>query len=206
MPLQGAAAAELAELRRANERLTRQLATLQASDTKNDDDMDEEEEDQTTNRDERIKMLEGGIKTVADIFGESSPEYRAKREELDRLLRSRREGKPLKAQLQHVDRRIERQKQRAERLEARAKELQEQITELQSEADTVVRDIDEAKTGLSDLEEERRALLLREAQQQEGNQRAAGAAAAAAPPSEEEVWNAMEESIGKRTNLPGVPA
>ncbi len=209
-------AAELAELRRANERLVQQVATLQAAKADDEDeDMEEESDaDAAAKRDARIRVLESNLRALAEVYTEASPRYLEAKEELESLYRQRRESRPLKSQLVHADRKIEKMRQRAERLLERAKDLQRQRDEAQQELDEVDKELEAARGGLAALEEERKALLLREAQaQQEGSQTldpatnadAAAAAAATSPGgSEAATWEQLRHFVGARAMAPGV--
>ncbi len=108
-------ASELLELRRSNERLVKQLAELNAASSSGngspeDDEVDDEGVEQE--REDRIKVLQKNMQAVILVCGGNSPEHRAKKEELDGLQRTKREGTPFKVQLQNVDRRIDRQRQK----------------------------------------------------------------------------------------------
>ncbi len=202
-------ASELAELRRANERLVRQLSNLQANGTKADDEDDRMDEDNdeasTAARDERIKTLENGLGTLAAIYTEESEQFKAAKEELNDLVRQRREAKPLRTQLQHLDRRIEKQRQKAERLQGKADDLKEKLGELQTELDSTTAELGEANGVIGSLEEERKALLLKEAQQRDGGgESAAGAASVSGTAhSADDAWSTVVQTIGLRLNQPG---
>ncbi len=202
-------AAELAELRKANERLTRQVNTLRANGTGEDEDDDRMEDDSdeaaAAARDERIKVLEGGLGTLAAIYSEDSTQYKAAKEELSDLMRQRREAKPLRAQLQHLDRRIDKQRQRAERLQNKTDDIKEKISELQADLAESTAELDEANDVIASLEEERKSLLLKEAQQKDGNSEAAAGASGAggAGPSADDAWTTVVQTIGLRLNQPG---
>ncbi len=202
-------AAELAESRRQNEGLQRQLATLQSNlgataDEMEDDDGDEEGDAEKV-RDERIRTLTDNLKGVAAVFTEDSNEYRSKKSELDNLLRAKRECKPLNVQIQRVDRNIEKQKQRLTRAEEQLEVEKRRLKEAQADLAAAEEDLKESRNGLGELEEERKQLLLREAKSQQSS----ALASSAAPPttqSDEEVdaWNRTLGAIQVRMRAPGV--
>ncbi len=201
---------ELQELRRSNERLVRQLEQARAAAASNrakdddEDDGDEAAEEQERVRDEQIKNLQTNMRALVALFGEDSPEHRRKRDELDALLKAKREGRPLKAQLQNVDRRIERQKARVEKLDAQVGRICSDIAELREELEKTEGELAEAKETLSATEDERKALLLREAQAQ-GDGSQPGAEGSKLPEGERE-WNSMCALIRDRAGQPGVHA
>ncbi len=90
-------AGEVAELRKSNERLLRQLNALQSNRAKAEDDddrMDDDESDETAvaARDERIKVLEAGMPSLIAIFTDDSSKVKGAKEELAELVRQRRES------------------------------------------------------------------------------------------------------------------
>ncbi len=202
-------ASELAELRRANEKLVRQLSTLQANGAKADDEDDRMDDDSdeasAAARYERIRTLENGMGTLAAIFTEESEQYKAAKEELNDLVRQRREAKPLRTQLQHLDRRIEKQRQKAERLQGKADDLKEKLDEIQTELNSTTVELEETNDGISSLEEERKALLLKEAQQRDGGSDSATTTAGASGTSHsaDDAWATVVQTIGHRLNQPG---
>ncbi len=132
----------MAELKKSNEKLLRQLNAMQTTRAKTDDDDDRMEDDDgdeaaAVARDERIKVLEAGLPSLVSIFSEDSSQVKCAKEELADLVRQRRESKPLRTQLQNVDRRIDKQRQKSERLQAKAEELRSKIVELQDECAAV---------------------------------------------------------------------
>ncbi len=200
-------AAELAEARRANERLQRQIAALQASRGTTTFDMDEDDVDDgcaaEKTREERIKVLSENLKAVAAVFTEQSEEYRGRKAELDALVRARREGKPLNVQLQRTDKRIDAQKKRLTRAEEQLQLERRRLAEVQSDIAAAEKDLEEAKSNLADMEEERKQILLRETQ--------AVALQPAAPVqarfvSETEAWERTMGAIALRVQAPGVRA
>ncbi len=202
-------AGEVAELKKSNEKLLRQLNALQTTRAKTDDDDDRMEDDDgdeaaAVARDERIKVLEAGLPSLVSIFTEDSSQVKGAKEELAELVRQRRESKPLRTQLQNVDRRIDKQRQKSERLQAKADELRFKIGELQEECAAVTSDLDETKEGLAALEDERKTLLLKEAQQEDTVHRAQpGAPASDGGSQMDAAWTTVVQSIGARLNLPG---
>ncbi len=203
-------AAELAELRRSNERLVKQVAELRSAQTttttteKDDDEEGEAEDGGEEERDERIRLLQAHIKSVATVFGEGSAEHSAKKCELETLLKSRREGKPLKVQLQASDRRIEKLKSRVARGDARVGQICTRIADLRDELEVAERELDDDKSQLSQAEEERKMLLLREAKAAQAD--VAPEPAEAAKPYGEAEWARIVGIIGERTAQPGVHA
>ncbi len=190
--------AELSDLRKANAKLLRQVATLQSGQAAGeDDDMDDDDGDEAA-RDDRIKTLESGIPVLVGIYSEDAVQVKEARDELQALVRQRRESKPLRTQLQNIDRRIDKQRLRSERLQSKSDEIWEQISALRNEHSSVAEELEETKDGLAKLEDERKALLLKEAQ-------AAEAAATARPtaPPEDAAWDTVMEAIGARINIPG---
>ncbi len=196
-----ATAAKVVELEKANERLLKQLAELRRRGT--DDDMDEDDESDENEREERIKVLTSNLRSVIAVYGEASPQHKECRDELDSLIRARREERPLQAQLQNVDRRIERQRQKADRLDEHAVELREKLAAIQEELNSTDKSLAEAKSGLADLEAERKALLLREAQQQEA-QDAAGSRPQAPQQEEDAAWAQVVGAIQRRAARPDI--
>ncbi len=201
---------ELQELRRSNDRLVRQLeqaraaAASQRAKDDDEEDGDEAAEEQERARDDQIKNLQSNMRALVALFGEDSPEHRRKRDELDALLKAKREGRPLKTQLQNVDRRIDRQKARVEKLDAQVGRICSDIAELREELEKVEGELTEAKETLAATEEERKSLLLREAQaQSDGSQ--PGAEGSKLPDGERE-WSSMCALIRDRAGQPGVHA
>ncbi len=212
--LQASIAAELADERRANERLRKQLAQLQAAGKSNtgpaDDDADMDDEDAEAERDARIEKLTKHIKGLEEFFGESSETYRAARAELDGLLRARREDKPLKVQLMRLDRQIEKQKAKTERLDEQLDAARGRLAEAQSEVAELENDLADSKKVQATLDEERKAVLLREAQSLREETSAAAqpppAAPAAQPVSDDRAWEHVVGAIQRQATLPGVTA
>ncbi len=204
----GGAAAELAELRRANDRLVRQLeearakSGTQACDEEDDGEDDAGEHQEEAAREDRIRLIQANIRAVAALYGEESPEHLAKKEELDSLLKAKREGRPLRTQLQAADRRIDRQKGKVNKLESLAADARSRIDELQAELGKLESDLADARTQLGTMEEERKTILLREAQAQ-SDQPTAEAAAAPAAEGETE-WRRVCEIIKCRATQPQV--
>ncbi len=202
-------AGEVAELKKSNERLLRQLSAMQSNRTKSEDDddkMDDDEGDETAAaaRDERIKVLEAGMPSLIAVFTEDSSQVKGAKEELAELVRQRRESKPLRTQLQNVDRRIDKQRQKSERLQAKADELRCKIDELQEECALVTSELGDTKEGLAALEDERKTLLLKEAQQEDAAHRAQpGAPTLDGGPQLDAAWTTVVQNIGARLNLPG---
>ncbi len=196
---------ELAELRRANERLLKQLdearnCAKRGGTKEDDDDADEDGGEVERARDERIKVLQANLKSVVAIFGEEAPESIAKKEELDALLKTRREGRPLKTQLQNADRRIERHRAKVGKLDALVGDICTRISDLRDELDKAESDLAEARTQLEVAEDERKALLLREAQSEKD---ASPPPAARASHGEAE-WAQLVSVIKERADQPGV--
>ncbi len=206
-----AVSAELAELRRSNERLVKQVSELRSAQTTaqpaardEDEDGDDEGEHEKA-RDDKIRVIQANLKAAAALFGEDGPEYLGKKAELEQLLKSKREGKPLKVQLQNVDRRIERFKQRVTKADAQIGHLCTRIADLRDELELAEKELDDAKAQLEQAEEERKSLLLREAQAQpdpqheplgNGNKAAHG----------ELEWAQLVGVIRERAAQPGVQA
>ncbi len=191
-------AAELAELRRANERLQRQVDALQPGGAAVPADAEDDEVDA---REERIKLLTDNLRAVALVFTESSDEYRAKKLELDNLVRARREGKPLNIQIQRVDKRIDGQRKKLSKAEELYEAGCKKVEDARADLAAAEKEVGEAKRLLGELEEERKQLLLRETQ------------AATQPPgpasttaSENEAWERTMASIQARVQAPGVQA
>ncbi len=199
-------AAKVAELERSNERLLRQLADLRSKGGGTDGDAEMEDDADDHEREDRIKTLTANLRAVAAVYGEASAEHRACKEELEGLLRARREERPLQVQLQNVDRRIERQKQKADRLEEQVTDLREKAAALREELENTEKGLAEARAGLADLEDERKAVLLREAQaaklQEEGKQ--AGDPERGQQLDEHGTWSRMVDFIRQRSSQPGV--
>ncbi len=204
-------ATELAESKRQNERLQRQLAMLQSNlgataDEMDDDDGDDEGDAERV-RDERIRTLTDNLKGVAAVFTEDSNEYRSKRSELDNLLRAKRECKPLNIQIQRVDRKIEKQKQRLTKAEEQLEVEKKRLKEAQADLAAAEDDLKETRSGLGELEDERKQLLLREAKAQQSS----ASECSAAPPAtqcdgEVDAWNRTLGAIQVRMRAPGVDA
>ncbi len=203
-------ATELQELRRSNERLSRQLEQARAAAAANrakeddEDEGDEDAEEQERARDEQIKNLQTNMRALVALFGEDSPEHKRKRDELDALLKAKREGRPLKTQLQNVDRRIERQKARVEKLDAQVGRICSDIAELREELEKAEGELAEAKETLIATEDERKSLLLREAQAQ-GDGSQPGTDGNKLPEGERE-WSSICNIIRERAGQPGVHA
>jgi myosin heavy subunit len=192
-------------MRRNNERLQRQLTALQAGRNASSYDMDVEDADDgggdEKEREERIKTLSDNLKAVAAVFSAESAEYKAKKAELDSLLRAKRECKPLNVQIQRVDKRIEGQKRRTGKAEEAVGFERKRLREVQGDLEGAEKELDEARKILAELEEERKQLLLRETQ----------ALAAPSPPTadthvdaETEAWERTMGSIDIRVRAPGV--
>ncbi len=202
------AAAELADLRRANERLVRQLEEARAKsgahagDEEDDGDDDAGEHQEEAAREDRIRLIQANIRAVAALYGEDSPEHLARKEELDSLLKTKREGRPLRTQLQAADRRIDRQKGKVNKLDSMVADTRSRINELQTELDKLESDLAEARTHLGTMEEERKTILLREAQAQTDHSTAEPAAAPAAEGEAE--WRRVCEVIKNRATQPQV--
>jgi hypothetical protein len=191
-------AAELAELRRSNERLQRQVDALQAGGAAAPADAEDDEAD---TKEERIKLLSDNLRAVALVFTESSDEYRAAKLELDNLVKARREGKPLNVQIQRVDKRIDGQRKKLSKAEELCETGRKKVEDARADLAAAEKEVGEAKKLLGELEDERRQLLLRETQ------------AAAQPPgpasttaSENEAWERTMASIQARVQAPGVQA
>ncbi len=153
---------QLALERKEKEALQRNVGTKTTAD--DDDDVEMDEDDATCNRDARIQTLTTHLKAIAAVYGgESAPEYLAKKGELDRLLKERREGKPLKHQLQHVEGKITKHKKKLEKAQGRSAELEKQIAELTAEQEKADDELCSSLAELAALEKERKDLLLREA-------------------------------------------
>ncbi len=201
----GSVTSELAELRRANERLQRQVSALQAGknapaeDNDEDDTMDAGGGEKA--REERIRVLTENLKAVALVFTEESDEYRAKKAELDSLVRARREGKPLNVQIQRVDKRIEAQRRKLTKAEEQVELERQRLVDAQSDLAAAQKEAADAKSNLGELEEERKQLLIREAQ---ALQSQAAVPAPAAVVSETEAWERTMGSIAVRVRAPGV--
>ncbi len=198
---------ELAELRRSNERLQRQIAALQSSRGTATFDMDEDDGDDggtaERTREDRIKVLSENLKAIAAVFSEQSDEYRGKKSELDALVRARRECKPLNIQLQRTDKRIDAQRKRLTRAEEQLQLERKRLIEVQHDIAAAEKDLEEAKNNLAEMEEERKQILLRETQ--------AVAQQPAAPVlahfvSETEAWERTMGAIALRVQAPGVQA
>jgi flagellar biosynthesis chaperone FliJ len=200
-------ATELAEVRRNNERLQKQIAALQAGRSMETVEVDDEDGDDggaaEKVREGRIKTLNDHLRGVAAVFGEDSAEHKAKRAELDDLLRQKRECKPLNVQLQRVDKRIDGQRKKLAKAEEQVSLEQRRLKEAQSDLEAAHKEVADAKACLGTLEEERKQLLLRETQAQ------------AAPPepsptakadSEAEAWERTLAAINVRVQSPGVHA
>ncbi len=201
-------AGEVAELRRANERLAKQLTELRAAHSTattaaGDDTEDvDDEEGGSEQREEKIKVLQTHLKSVAAVFGEESVEYTSKRGELDALLKAKREEKHLKTQLHNADRRIERLRGRVQKADACVGQLCTRIAELRDDLEAAEHDLDEAKAQLAGAEEDRKALLLREAQAAQSDPPSDGQAAKHGHGETE--WQRMVDVIGERVTQPGV--
>ncbi len=205
-----ATATELAELRRSNERLVRQVTELRAAQsehhTATGEEIEDADEDDDTAaaRDEKIRVLQSNIKSIALVFGEESTEHVSKKAELEAMLKAKRECKPLKVQLQNADKRIERLRNRAQRADAAVGQICTKIADLRDELEGAEHELDEAKTLLAQAEEERKALLLREAQSAKAE--AGGDGVVAKASNGEEEWSRMVNIIQDRATQPGVQA
>ncbi len=201
-------AAELAEVRRNNERLQKQLETLRAVQGKGGDeemDLDEDGDDAEKAREERIKVLNENIRAIAAVYTENSNEYKAIKAERDDLLKLRRETKPLNVQIQRVDKRIEKEKKRVGRAEEQLEADRKRLKDVEGDIKGDLQELEEARTSLTQLEDERKQLLLREAQNQQGQQHNAVAGGEGEVGDEEtKAWLRTVEAIQKRAQAPGV--
>ncbi len=199
-------AAKVAELEKSNERLLKQLAELRGKTGASDEDADMDDEADDRDREERIRVLTSNLRSIAMVFGEASAEHKACKEELEGLIKARREDRPLQIQLQNVDRRIDRQRQKADRLDEQVADLRERAAALQEELESTEKHLAEARGGLAELEEERKALLLREAQNAKLQEEAHGTGEHRREQQLDEhgTWQRMVGFIQQRTSQPGV--
>ncbi len=200
-------AIEIQELKKSNERLVKQLAELRAASspgqgTGDEDELDDDGGEQE--RDDRIKVLQSNLQALVLVYGENSPEHRAKRDELEALQRAKREGKPLKAQLHNVDKRIVKQKQKVDKLEIQVGDLQERLKDVQEELAKSEEELADARKALESTEDERRALLLREAQAQSEAAGSTGNPSASKQSRGEAEWTQLVSLIKERAAQPGV--
>ncbi len=212
---------EDSKLERELEALRKQLAaerkekeSLQKRVNNDDDDceMAEDEDDATEDRDARIQTLTADLQSVARVCGENSPPHIAAKAELERLVRARREEKPLRAQLQNSERRISRQKAKVDRLSEKGSELEAKLKELKQEQEKVDEELMEALSSLGCLERERKQLLLREAQgdtgdgggKNPGGTGSSGGGGGSAIIDDDAAWNHVYTSIATRASQPGV--
>ncbi len=182
----------------------RAAQTAATAPEKDDEEDGDAEEGGEEGRDEKIRLLQSNLKSIAAVFGEDSAEHTSKRSELEALIKLRREGKPLKVQLQNSDRRIERLKSKIAKGDARVGQICTRIADLRDELEVAEKELDEDKLQLGQAEEERKALLLREAKAAQTD--ASPVPAETAKPYGEAEWARIVGIIGERTSQPGVNA
>ncbi len=130
-----------------------ELIRAKLGDDKEDADGDADLEDESTeDKDARIQTLAANLKGMAAICGEQSQVYLGFKSEHDRLVKERRESKPLKVQLGHVERKLEKAKARLEKIETRGSELAKSIKELTDEQAKTDEELVEALSAVSALE------------------------------------------------------
>ncbi len=197
---------ELEALRKQLAAERREKEQLQArANKKNDDDedMDDGDDDAGEEKEKRITVLTSDLQSVARVCGEASSAYKAAKEELDRLVKERREGKPLRTQLQNAERRIGRQKAKIERLTQKSAELDDRIKELRQEQENIDAELVDAAKGLGALERERKQLLLREARG--GDDEADDRTKLRLPATIDDTtaWNHVCAAVASRASQPG---
>ncbi len=198
----------------ANERKEKEALLAKVNKTDEEDEDMDADGDTSEDRDARIDTLTADLQSVGRVCGEASSAYRSAKAELDKLLKERREEKPLRAQLQNSERRIARQKAKVERLSQKSGDLENQIKELQGEQVRLDEEILESVQALGALERERKQLLLREARADDdktGAQgavgpRAGGGAAALPVLDDNPAWNHVCAALAARAAQPGADA
>ncbi len=199
---------ELETLRQqlAAERKEKEALQRRSSGAHDDDaEMDLDDEDgAAAARDARIQTLSDDLESVRRVCGEDSAAFKSAKAELDRLLRERREQRPLRTQLQNAERRIARQKAKVEKITRQSQDLEVRIKELREEEEKVADELVEAVDVLNDLEKERKAILLREAQGEGGVGQGGGTAAAQQPLDDATAWQHVVAAVGARATQPGV--
>ncbi len=197
---------ELDNLRKqlAAERKEKEALQARAKGAHEDEEMDDADDDGGEARDARITTLTSDLQSVARVCGETSAAYKSAKNELEKLLKERREGKPLRTQLQSAERRISRQKTKIERLSARSGELEERIKELQDEQSKADEDLLEAMHTLATFERERKQLLLREVRAaDDGGGEQVPAAARAPAIDDATAWSQVCAAVSARASQPG---
>ncbi len=200
---------QLAAERKEKEELQRLAVAAKSADKDGDIDIEEEAEATSEEKDARIQLIANHLKGIGAVLGEDSKAYQDSKAEHDRLVKERREAKPLKVQLQHVERKLEKQRAKVEKGTEEARKLAKAIQEMQGDLDDTNKELQESQSTLAALEKERKDLLLREAQGDDDGGGSGGgggpaAGAAAGQVSDVQAWQHVVHAISNRTQQPGV--
>ncbi len=192
-----------ADERKAKEDLQRKLASRAGADsavhgTTDDADatdrMDDGCEDSDHDRERKQQQLSDAISSLEKVVPASDAKLAELRAEHDAIARARREGKPLKAQLLALERKLGKKKALLKKLEEEAADARAEM-----EAATIkVKEVDdkcgEATREIESLEEEKRGILRRELAEE---------APVPAARSDDDYWEGTVDAIRCRLAAPG---
>ncbi len=162
---------QLASERKAKEELARKLAAATAkADAESrggggeaaPEDAGEDDGEDDAAKELRQQHLDAAIDALAQVVEPEDPKLVSLKSEREALVRARREGKPLKAQLLALDRRLDKKKAALRKVETRASEAWGRVEEARKEAEELDREHGELQQCVDDLEGEKRDILRKE--------------------------------------------
>ncbi len=133
-----------------------------------DDGGDGEEVESEEAKDLRQQKLTAAIDALSPVVDADDPKLLALRSERDALAKAKREGRPLKAQLLAIDRRLEKRKGAVRKVEEKLADARERVEAARKEAEQLEKECGEIQKEVEALEAEKRDVLRRELEGETG--------------------------------------
>ncbi len=189
---------QLAAERKEKESLARRLAaTTSAKEgepvAKDSDGMDdnENEEESDAAKDLKIQQLQAAIEALEAVVETDDSRLASLRTEREALVKLRREGKPLKAQLWAIERKLDKKKSARKRLETRLSEAWAEAEKARKLAESIDKEQDDLDKEIAQLEADKKDTLRRELEGEDGAR------------AEDAHWEGTVGAIRTRLQIPG---
>ncbi len=190
---------QLAAEKRSREELERKLSAATASaakkantsgpETSHDD--EDEDDGECEKREQRLRQLSVAIEALEAVVGNEDEKLLSLKTERSALEKARQAGKPLKAKLLALDRKIEKKKSALAKLETETGEAWKQAEMARKLAESLDEKQEDLQKTINELEADRKQ-MLREELEEEGTDMDA------------QHWEGTVEAIRARTAVPGV--
>ncbi len=143
----------------------------------------------------RQQQLTAAIDALEPLVDATDEKLQSLRRERDALAKARREGRPLKAQLLAIDRRLEKRKGALRKVEEKLSDAWARAEKARKEAEALDVEQSEVQKEIDDLENEKREILRRELEGEPG---------VTTKEKEMDHWEGTLAAIRARLELPGI--